>query len=239
MTEEGERNSHFVKKEGKSMKELRSPSETLIGEERKLWGIMLYYDDKYFSDMRLDTMEIIRRFGRIEQLDDKGIRRKYLDESPIMKDNPLYVDKWSIKLVSRLKDGALGRCEKKNKVIKIVKGRNKSELKLTLLHELIHVYESLYNEFFYLKIYEQWLCIYLYERLIKRLGAKVIKELLDYDLNFFIVRDSSFSSFHSLLFLFKSLDLDLKLKKPLGSVYCYGREELFKGIQDNVSKKRK
>jgi len=221
------------------MKEFRSPVETLIGEEDKLMERMIKYDYKYFSDMRLDTMEIIRRFGRTEGLDDKGVRKTNLEKSPIMEHYPLYLLDWNIKLVSRLKDGALGRCEKKNKIIKIVKGRNKSELKLTLLHELIHVYESLYEELLYTKIYEQWLCIYLYERLIKRLGAKVINELLNIDLHFYILNDSSFGSLHSLLFLFKSLDLDLKLRKPLGSVYSYGREELFKGIQDNVSKKRK
>lgn len=215
------------------MKKLRSPFETMNVEERKIWEMMLEYDDKYFSDMRFERNEFRRRFGRIKEQDDNGTWKMYFEKSPVMQDAPRYLDKWIIKLVSRLKDGAIGRCERKNKVIKIVKEQNKSGFRLTLLHELIHVYEVLYEEYAYWKIYEQWLCIYLYERLKKRLGAKVIKEFLDTDLNFFIFRDSKYRSFHSLLFLFKSLDLDLCLGKCFGTVYAYGRKELFKKINQS------
>lgn len=33
---------------------------------------------------------------------------------------------------------------------------------------------------------------------------------------------------HNPLFMLKSLDLDLRLGKPLGAVYSYGRNDLFK-----------
>ena len=33
------------------MEKLKSPFETMNSEERKIWEMMLKYDDKYFSDM--------------------------------------------------------------------------------------------------------------------------------------------------------------------------------------------
>ena len=40
---------------------------------------------------------------------------------------------------------------------------------------------------------------------------------------------------HSILFMLKALDLDLRLKKPFGTVYGYGREKVYAGFQTRLN----
>ena len=215
------------------MRKLRSPFEEMDVEELEIWRKMLGYDEEYFLDMKFGKPEIRREFGRIEVKEKMGTSKEYIEDSPLSTEASCYTAKWIIRLVDKTKDEMMAQCVKENKEIKITKGLDKNRLKFTLLHELIHVYEALYEEFKYCEIYKQWLCIYLYESIKKRIGEKLIKKILEYELNYFIFRESRYRSFHSLLFLFKSLDLDLYLGKRFGTVYGYGREELFKEINQS------
>lgn len=196
----------------------------MSADERKLWDKMQEYDEKYFADMRFETKYLERKFARMEILDDDGNWKDILTDPP-MKEDSFFVADWSIKLVDNINDYAVGRCNREDMIIEIltdVKGFR--EQKYVLLHELIHVYEYLYERNRGYKGYEQYLVLHLYKRLEKKIGKNKFNSLIDTGLNFELIRDC----LHSLLFLFKSLELDLKLKKPFGTIYGYGREDYFR-----------
>jgi len=75
--------------------------------------------------------------------------------------------------------------------------------------------------------YKEFFLIYFYNKLMKKIGKKklhrIINLYLDWDLT---VKD------HSLLFLLKSLELDLRMNKPLGTVMAYGRHDIFHYYQN-------
>ena len=66
------------------------------------------------------------------------------------------------------------------------------------------------------------LLILLYKDFVKRLGQKKVDSLLQ------TTSESIFWEWgHSLLFSLKSLDIDIRLKLPFGSVFAYGKKDWF------------
>ena len=94
---------------------------------------------------------------------------------------------------------------------------------ITLLHEMIHAYDSvLYKTF---SAHRDYVVLKLYEKL--RITIPDLLQLITIDLH-------TGNITHSLLFMLKSLDLDLRLDKPLGTVYSYGRERLYERKSSRV-----
>lgn len=181
---------------------------------RNLTEKMFELEDCYFSDMNLKKFK--KRLGKLKVKEKNGKWETTYTE-------PLG-DIWGIDLLDwvaayfkRKPKRAVGTCYVKQKMIKIVKGLDKKEEKLVLLHEMIHAFEVLLRKLGY----DYFVFIHLFERLEKKLGKRKIKKFVDIDTHFSL-------KVHSGLFLLKSLDLDIKLKKPLGAVYGYGREKFFK-----------
>ena len=94
----------------------------------------------------------------------------------------------------------------------------------TLLHEMIHAYEDflLRRDYFYTRLtLRDLLTHFLYRELSKK-----IKDLDILIHEFIHIRPyddkTSGGGFHSLLFFLKSIDLDLRLEKKLGTVFAYG-----------------
>jgi len=220
-----------MEENGKSILNRRAK---MSGIERKIWNKMRSYDWKYFSDMRFENREL-RKFGRIQVLEKEGNEsswRTTYDDFPLWQAIP-DLSEWIIKEVDEKEMEALGMCEEEEKMIKVAKGLNRSDLKLVLLHEIIHAYEGLSKPQTY-AIYRQLLVLYFHEKLRKKIESKALEEIIGIGLNFFIIEKGC----HTPLFLLKSLDLDLRLNKPWGTVHSYEREDFFDGIQRRAIKRR-
>ncbi len=105
--------------------------------------------------------------------------------------------------------GSAGRCDPEKRVIEIDPQHRKDDT--ALLHEMIHAYEetiSRTSEYVYLQ--------YLSLRLYSKLARKIRRLPSIIDRHYFYFQD------HSPFFFLKSLDLDLRLQKPLGTVLGYG-----------------
>lgn len=125
--------------------------------------------------------------------------------------NHLTIDWWRFKLVDYDNEICGGLTSYTERLVEI---SNKYNTKNTLLHEMIHVYE------FILKSYQldDFVLLKLYDELIPKVDN--LKKLISLD------KHAAFRE-HSLLFILKSIKLDLELGYKLGTIYAYGREELY------------
>ncbi|MBC8394451.1 MAG: SprT-like domain-containing protein [Deltaproteobacteria bacterium] len=128
------------------------------------------------------------------------------------------IDQWKLEIIDDPEDSSMGRCDKKDYKIMINNHHieNVNDFKNTLLHEMIHAYEYMLPE-----TYKQYLVLFIYQRIQwKRLGNRALKKLIKMDQHADML-------VHTLLFLLKSIQLDLARRLPLGTIYGYGREKLF------------
>lgn len=119
---------------------------------------------------------------------------------------------WKFNVVDK-NDNFTGECSGFWKVINIVPSCINNRI---LLHEMIHAYESMLSD---CQIEHEYLIVKLYQKLLLKIPNLI--KIIESDIN----RNNRE---HTVFFLLKSLDIDLVLKLPLGSIYGYGREELFK-----------
>lgn len=172
-------------------------------EELKLLEKAIDMEEKYFSDMTLK--DYCEKLGRY-QVKHEG---EWIDITDSEYLNGVDIsDGWRFKIARDL--DCLGRCNSKERLIEINESNKDDET--TLLHELIHAYESMLSEGF-----KQYLLIDLYERLLPQVPR--LKELLTSEMHCFSYRRIG----HTPLFILKSLDLDLRLNRPLGTIYGYGK----------------
>lgn len=124
----------------------------------------------------------------------------------------LTIDGWRFNLVDYDDEACGGLTIYTERLVEI---SNKYNTKDTLLHEMIHVYE------FILKSYQldDFVLLKLYDELLPKI--KNLKKIISLD------KHAAFKE-HSLLFILKSIKLDLELGYKLGTIYQYGREELYK-----------
>ena len=110
-----------------------------------------------------------------------------------------------------------GACDYKSKIIRINKKTvsEKKELKNILIHEMIHAYECALPP-----TAQQLLVLFLYQKLSKRLGKRKLDKIITIDQHLIL-------NVHTLLFLLKSLTIDLARKLPLGTIFGYDRLEYF------------
>lgn len=111
--------------------------------------------------------------------------------------------------------GRLGYCDEEKRLIGIA--RSQIDDDSNLLHEMIHGYEFMLKP--YLE-YHQYIMIKLYEKI--SLQIPNLDKIIKWDIH------TDNLVYHSPLLLLKSLELDIKLQQPFGTVYCYGRERYFR-----------
>jgi len=185
---------------------------------------MLRYEERYFKDMTLNIKEIQSLF-MCYQMDDKGKWVKgSFGEIPLIS-----LGYWNIK-EKKLRN-CEGLCNSKDLEILIKSGQTKKELNLTLLHEMIHAYEDeLEHAEGPGKRLKEILLLFLYKKIGKQIGYKKADDLLK-------VITSSFHWYdihgHSILFALKSLELDIRLHLPYGTIFAYGRTDYFPPIKDH------
>lgn len=191
-------------------------SESRMREMKKYFPLreaMLTYEDKYFLDMTFRDRKLINNlFTTSYEVNGK--------EEQCVEDE-LYtgLKRWLIVYTGskyKLEKGVYGLAG--NGRIIIATGQDKTEEKHIILHEMIHAYEEMLPEHL-----RQLLTIFLYDQLVAKINKKNLLKLIysNSHVNLAV-------PFHGPLFMLKALDLDLRLKLPLGTVFAYGREEYFK-----------
>lgn len=194
-------------------------------DERKLVNLVSEYED-YFQDMLFkpgtSTYELIQCKSKQEGSEE------WFDDEIGIPDELTYFSTTSLKYrVEELSD-LLGYYNREEHLLCVSpEGLNN---KITVPHEMIHVYESLINE---LPLYFHDM---VYWALYKDLKTK-IEDLDDIISNHaHILTGSTIYSqggLHDILFLLKSFDLDIRFNYPLGSVFGYGRTDDFQGYGYN------
>ncbi|MBY6838766.1 hypothetical protein [Clostridium botulinum] len=134
------------------------------------------------------------------------------DERKFMPDTSVDFYEWKFNIVDK-NNNFTGECSGFWKVINVVPSRINNRI---LLHEMIHAYESMLLDY---KIEHEYLIVKLYQKLLPKIPNLI--EIIEVDID-------SDNREHTVFFLLKSLDIDLELKLPIGSIYGYGREELYK-----------
>ncbi len=178
-------------------------------EEYELHEKICLYEDQYFADMTLrkyarELMKVNLATGQsyipTDILDDLRYALSGTWRVTVVEDNPEWV----------------GRCSS-DCLIEITKNHRND--KITILHEMIHAYETILDSY---PMFKDWLML----RLHRELSGKIpnLHRYLSVNVHPYLFIDV----FHGTLFALKSLDLDLRLKKPLGTVFAYGRDDLFK-----------
>lgn len=185
--------------------------EYIADSDPSLRMMMLRYEHHYFRDFALRSA--LKSSPVIH-----GLIRQNEEDDPDSKGVTL--NGWSIKTKGRLrKDGDLdGLCRMSSRAIILKKGLPKRRLRIVLLHEMVHAYEFQLSQ-----ARRELILVYLYGRLAKKLGESKLQTFIDIHSH-----GALYVPDHSLLFLLKSLDLDVRLKKAFGTVAAYGRMESFK-----------
>ncbi len=188
--------------------------ENQTPEEYQLHSMALEFDEEYFTDLRLAD-ENAARLLAYEVKTDKGEWVKTAADPPLIDIDDGH---WIFRFC-RFRDGAIyGRCHRNHRIIHIRPGLNETEHKSTVLHEMIHAYEIMLP-----KVYMEWLLLELDRKLARKITRKHLQSCIDVSLHV----ELHHRHYHGLFFLFKSLDLDLRLRWPLGTVFAYGQDEFF------------
>lgn len=203
--------------------------ESKTKEEEEIQCKAFDYQEEYFSDLRLIdyknelfavkvydgqiTDDLITQFNNEELTPDES---EFIDS--FEGDDILYyltIDGWRFKLVDYDDETCGGLTSYTEKLVEI---SNKYNTRDTLLHEMIHVYELILKS----NRLDDFVLLKLYDELLPKVDN--LKELISLD------KHVAFKE-HSLLFILKSIKLDLELGYKLGTIYQYGREELY---EDNL-----
>ncbi len=184
-------------------------------DERRLHMRACELEEEFFGDLTLKDYE-----QKLASFDVEMDGEWVSVTEDLLVPGSLDIGSWCFGVVPDL--DAEGQCNSTLKCIEISERRNKDDV--VLLHEMIHAYEYMLAE--NTEIHKQYLVIDLYEKIFDRIPR--LKEIIMFDAHTIMAEKSG--RVHGPLFLLKSLDLDLKLDKPLGSVYGYGRESRFKDL---------
>jgi hypothetical protein len=181
----------------------RSPAECA------LQSLALEYESRHFRDLRLEDRQIEKSLLEYEWQDDVGRWHRTcrcLDSEGI--------DSWILRF--RRHADWLGLCEPKFRRISIRPGLDDAQRRITLLHEMIHAYESILTVPF-----REWLVLELHRRLVKKISERRLRRFEAASTNAMVHNGA-----HGVLFLLKSLDLDLRFGWQPGTVFGYGRADL-------------
>ena len=185
-------------------------------EEKRLWEKVAEYEEAYFKDFTLQSDSILHDFISFETEDDSGDLIEYAYDLP--NTELFYFESpYTIKIANL--DNYDGMCNMETRTITI-DSEHVDDQKV-ILHEMIHAYIGQFkgDQF---AVFSECLLLRLYNELkikIPDLEGRIISHA-------HTIKQEDFNGHgsHGLLFFLKSLDLDLRLNLPLGSVCSYGRD---------------
>jgi hypothetical protein len=177
--------------------------------EYELQSMALTYEEKYFSDLRLTEPSIHKKLLVYQVQCDDGT---WIDTSD---DLNITVDDWIFKY--RRSPNWLGFCDDKHRTIYIRTGLDETKHKAALLHEMIHAYEAMLSQ-----PYREWLLLELHKRMLRRVSPAKLHRYIAASTHTIVHNNA-----HGILFLLKSLELDLRFRWKLGTVFGYNRQDYF------------
>ena len=199
----------------KTMQE-NEPKHTKNWQDKELAKKVAEYDKAYFGDMRFEKGSVAG--GILLDANNNAYKKKESDE--------FWADPFNISLnkytfrVRHIKDeSTAAEVNAKTKVVTI--DPREAEDMNVILHEMIHAYEWELDLISLLPFWET-LLVRLYDSLkgkTKNLD-NLIMAYADYENQY--VFTTNHYGIHGILFFLKSLDLDLRLGWPIGTVMGYG-----------------
>lgn len=203
--------------------------ERASAEERQLYEIIVELSEEFFPDFRFESGTIIDDFIKAESSNDDG--RTWFDETIDAPDVLPYFDDVILQtLLYKVEPLAnfSGCFDRSDLSITIIP--EELDNRATILHELIHIYEFALD--LLPKFYHDILLLCLYNDLRSKV-SDLDDKVKAHTHVIYGEQITARGGNHDILFLFKSLDLDLKNGYKLGTVCGYGREEVFNGGSDS------
>lgn len=198
-------------------------SNTPSEEERQLVDLVGEYQE-FFDDMLFEpdtaTYELIQCKSKLPDSDE------WIDDDIGRPDELAYFSTTWLKYKVEEIDGLMGYYDPAKQLICVTPEGLKG--KHTVLHEMIHVFESMINE---LPLYYHDM---IYWALYKDLKKKIPKlDDIVSDHAHLLTGSTIYykGGLHDILFLLKSFDLDIRMGYSLGTVFGYGRSMEFKDCE--------
>lgn len=199
-------------------------------KERALWDKVAAMMYDYYEDMLFRRDSITEPFSRVQTLAAKGdiYSNEYMDgewedEVLSLPDTLEYFSAENVRVSIDNMSQAKGmfHIRSEDGVPEIVIGDNYVNDDTVIAHELIHLHETILEE------YLPYACDIVFWALYQDLKTKIknLDEIISRHLSLLNIRDiNREGGKHDLLFFVKSLDLDLRLGKELGTVFDYGHK---------------
>jgi len=173
-------------------------------EDLKIEGLIYEFEDEYFSDLTLSDYE--EKLTEIE-IQDENTGEWITVRGDIIDQG--YMTLNNPEFINILKN-----------LISI--GKECDGDKITMLRNMIVAYESILSEF---PIYQQYVLLKLYEKLITK-----IPDLMDY-IEIDVHKELRL---RTPLYMLKSIDLDLRLGLPIGTIYGDDRVSIYEARKSPI-----
>ena len=196
-------------------------------DERSLWdkAASMMYD--YFEDMLFRKNTIAEPFAKVQTLAPNGdiysdgyFDGKWEDEVLSLPDEIEYfsADHIRVKIDDSSHKKGMFHIRSEDSIPEIVIGENYIDDDIVIAHELIHLHETILEE--YLPYAHDIVFWALYQDLKTKINN--LDEIISRHLSLLNIGDiNREGGKHDLLFFVKSLDLDLRLGKEFGAVFGY------------------
>ena len=202
-------------------------------DERELWDKVAAMMYDYFGDMLFRRATITEPFAKVQTILPKGdiysdgyLDGEWEDEVLSLPDTIEYfsADHIRVSIVNSSQAKGMFHIRSEDDIPEIVISKDYLDDETVIAHELIHLHETILEE------YLPYACDIVLWALYQDLKTKIenLDEIITRYLPLLNVRDINWEGGkHDLLFMVKSLDLDLRLGKELGTVFGYGQNRLF------------
>lgn len=201
-------------------------------DERALWDKVAAMMYDYFEDMLFRRDTITEPFVKVQTVAVKGdiysdeyLDGEWEDEVLSLPDTLEYFSAEYVRVnIANLSQAkGMFHIRSEDGIPEIVIGKNYLDDDTVIAHELIHLHESILEEYLpYARDIVFWA---LYQDLKSKIGN--LDDVISRHLPLLNIRDINWEGGkHDLLFFVKSLDLDLRLGKELGTVFGYGQNRM-------------
>jgi len=198
-------------------------------EDKQLFNTIIEYQDDYFKDMTFQTDSItMHDYLYYKIADENGVfQSPGADAIPELSSITNFCYRFYVRQLPKTIDG---RINLKERIIEISPEAINNPA--VIMHEMIHAYEDALSVVSNLYRDILFMCLH------KQLRSKIdnLDDLVLSHSHIFEAEDTyRRGGSHDILFFLKSLDLDLQLGYPLGTVCGYGRDEMMTQLNPTIS----
>ena len=192
-------------------------------DEEALYDLMFEFEEKYFEDLTLTKFE----HSKITKVEHEGGEIEYANIDVFK----VTIAECLIKIMDPdTKESVAAEYEVNEDAMIFYKGNYERGKKETLLHEMIHAYDHYLIK--YNNLWRDYLVLFLYNKILKTVGKRRLQKMMDTECNTLFMASTA----HGIFFLLKSLDLDIRLNKKLGTIFGYGRKERYGNLNSRRAK---